>query len=153
MRTQRSGTILTISSIGGLIGLPYQAIYSATKFALEGLMEGLSLEVRQFGISVILVEPGDIRTKISQNRIFSSAAQNDSGYALPFKSYVQKITYSEENAPGPDVVARSVYRALSKKTPGLRYKVATVMERLGVVLRTILPARLFERILASNYKI
>jgi len=62
MRNMGRGTIINISSLGGRIGLPYQGLYSATKFAIEGLSEALRMELRQFGIDVTLVEPGDVCT-------------------------------------------------------------------------------------------
>ena len=68
MRRQGGGKILCFSSIGGLIGLPYQGLYSASKFAIEGYCEALRLEVRDFGIKVILIEPGDFATNFTAQR-------------------------------------------------------------------------------------
>jgi len=153
MRERGVGVLLTIGSIGGLIGLPFQAFYSASKFALEGLMEGLSLEVRNKGISIILIEPGDIRTNITQNRVISKEAVNGSAYDKDFGAYVERIKRMETEARDPEVVARFIYSVLKKKSPKLRYRVGTFSENLGVFLRTILPSRLFERIMASTYKI
>ena len=62
MRTQGSGILINISSIGGRIGLPFQGFYSATKFALEGLIEALRMEIHEFGIRAVLIEPGDFCT-------------------------------------------------------------------------------------------
>src|SRR5579872_2559800 len=67
LRDQRSGTIVNIGSIGGLIALPFQGLYSASKFALEGLSESLRLEVAPFGIHVVLIEPGDQQTPLTEN--------------------------------------------------------------------------------------
>ena len=153
MREQGAGVLLTIGSVGGLIGLPFQAFYSASKFALEGMMEGLSLEVRNKGISVILIEPGDIRTNITQNRVISEEALDGSAYDKGFGAYMDKIKRMETEAREPEVVARFIYSVLKKKSPRLRYRVGTFSENLGVFLRTILPSRLFERIMASTYKI
>src|ERR1700759_1228852 len=68
LRSQRSGYIVNIGSIGGLIAIPYQAMYSASKFALEGLSEPLRMEVRPFGVKVVIIEPGDHKTAITENR-------------------------------------------------------------------------------------
>ena len=153
MRKQGKGFIINISSIGGLIGLPYQAFYSATKFALEGLTEGMRLEVRNTGIQVVLVEPGDIKTNISQNRLFSELAGEGSAYFDAFRNYVSSIAESEQQAPGPEIVAKKVHSILRKRTPGLRYRVGSFQEHLAVVLRKALPSRLFEKILASSFKV
>lgn len=153
MRKRERGAIVTVSSIGGLIGLPFQAFYSASKFALEGLMEGVSLEVKGKGVTVILVEPGDIRTNITQNRIICKNATNDSAYQQGFNTYLDKIKRIETEARSPEVIADLIYKALVARSPKLRYRAGTFMENLGVVLRKLLPSRTFERIMASTYKI
>jgi short-subunit dehydrogenase len=68
MRKQDSGLIINISSIGGLIGLPYQSMYSASKFAIEGLTESLYKELRSSNIKIVLVEPGDFKTSFTEKR-------------------------------------------------------------------------------------
>ncbi|MGB8489815.1 MAG: SDR family NAD(P)-dependent oxidoreductase, partial [Bacteroidales bacterium] len=68
MRSQGSGIIINISSIGGLMGLPFQSFYSAGKFAIEGFSEALRMEVRRFGIKVVVIEPGDFHTSNTANR-------------------------------------------------------------------------------------
>src|SRR5512138_3104258 len=68
MRKQRKGTIMNVSSIGGLMGLPFQGIYSAGKFAIEGISEVLRMELRQFNIKVIVINPGDFHTNNTINR-------------------------------------------------------------------------------------
>ncbi len=68
MRKQGGGTIINFSSIGGLMGLPFQAFYSAGKFAIEGFSEALRMEVRKFNIKVIVINPGDFHTNNSANR-------------------------------------------------------------------------------------
>lgn len=153
MRERNQGYVVTVSSIGGLIGLPFQAFYSASKFALEGLMEGVSLEVKGKGITVILVEPGDIRTNITQNRIICKKATGDSAYSSGFKTYLDKIERIETEARSPDVIAGLIYSALTTKSPKLRYQAGTAMENLGVLLRKLLPSRTFERIMSNTYKI
>jgi NAD(P)-dependent dehydrogenase (short-subunit alcohol dehydrogenase family) len=74
MRAQRGGRIVLISSIGGVLGIPFQAFYSASKFALEGLGESLAYEVAPFGIDVTLVQPGNVRTDFTANRRLATAA-------------------------------------------------------------------------------
>lgn len=79
MRRQASGLIVNVSSLGGLVGLPFQGLYSASKFAVEGMTEALRMEVRPFGVRVVLVEPGDFRTGFTEQRRKAVAAQRDGG--------------------------------------------------------------------------
>jgi NAD(P)-dependent dehydrogenase (short-subunit alcohol dehydrogenase family) len=149
MRTQRSGRIICVSSIGGLMGLPYQAFYSASKFALEGFCEALRLEVRDFGISVTLVNPGDFSTGFTSGRkkVPSEAVEAYPAYA----EGMQKIEHDELGGLKPIVVARTIEKILRKRRPAYHYVVATFEQRLSVLLKRILPARLFSHILGAYY--
>ena len=80
MRAQKAGKLVDISSIAGRVALPFQGLYSATKFAVEGLCEALRLEVRRFGISVTVVEPGDFRTGFTDRRVRVRASAADGPY-------------------------------------------------------------------------
>ena len=84
MRQRRSGVIVNVSSLGGLFGLPFQSFYSASKFALEGFTESLRHEVGKFGIRVVLVEPGDVKTGFTGSRVLAAAAGSSSAYAAAF---------------------------------------------------------------------
>ena len=84
MREQKSGIICNIGSVAGKIGIPFQAHYSASKFAIEGLSEALAIELEPFGIRVILIEPGDVKTSIWQNRIHCQ--EKDSPYSKQLDS-------------------------------------------------------------------
>ena len=95
MRRQRSGYIINIGSIGGLIAIPFQGLYSASKFALEGLSESLRLEVRDFGIQVVLIEPGDHRTALTCNRRF---VESDV-YRERFDCAVARMACDEQGGP------------------------------------------------------
>ena len=84
MRRHKKGTIINISSIGGLMGLPFQGYYSAAKFALEGWSEALRMELRPFNIKVIVIEPGDFHTRNTLNRINIHAVSGDNSYEAQF---------------------------------------------------------------------
>ena len=85
MRRQQGGHIVNIGSIGGLIGIPYQAMYSASKFALEGFTESLRLEVRPFGIKAVIIEPGDHKTPLTFNRRRTVGSEGDHAYDVSFR--------------------------------------------------------------------
>jgi NAD(P)-dependent dehydrogenase (short-subunit alcohol dehydrogenase family) len=142
MRSQRSGYIVNIGSIGGLLAIPYQAIYSASKFALEGLSESLRLEVRPFGIRVVIIEPGDHKTGITHNRRL--AATSASPYSRAFTAALAKTVHDEQSGPGPEQVARLLHRIVTQRNPRLRYTVGPAPQRASVWLKRLLPYTLFE---------
>ncbi len=106
MRAQGSGRILVIGSIGGLIALPYLAYYSASKFALDGLVEALRMEVAPFGIEACLVHPGDYNTALMANNVMCRQAGEPSPYAATCRRLVAVYDENVERAPPADVVAR-----------------------------------------------
>ena len=151
MRRQRSGCIVNIGSIGGLIAIPYQGVYSASKFALEGLTESLRMEVRQFGIRVVLIEPGDHRTGFTGNRRLTNASSGDSAYRIACARAVQRMAEDEQAGPLPDHVARLVYRVIRARNPRLRYTTGPIAQRAAVWLKRLVPNSLMERIVSAYY--
>ena len=121
MRARRSGCIVNIGSIAGLVAVPYQGLYSASKFALEGLSEALRLEVRPFGIRVVLIEPGDHRTGLTDNRRATAAARENPAYRDRYERAVARMAADERGGPAPEAVARLVRRIVELKKPRLRY--------------------------------
>jgi short-subunit dehydrogenase len=121
MRETRSGRIITIGSLAGFVAIPYNAFYSGTKFALEGYMEALWFEVKPFGIGVSLVEPGFVRTGITQAA--RAAAQRLAAYDGPRDRTLAAMDRSVEKGIAPEIVAKTVIRAAQTKNPKLRYRV------------------------------
>jgi len=144
LRQNGGGHLVNISSLAGLIGLPFSGMYSASKFALEGVSESLRMECRQFGIRVVLVEPGDFRTNITQRRTIAAAATANSAYREAFDRCLHKQEQDETNAPGPEAVARLVVRILADPNPRTRYAVGMFTQTMVVPLKRFLPQRLFE---------
>ena len=125
MRKQKSGTIVNVSSVGGRISLPVLSAYNSTKFALEGLSESMSYELEPFGIKVIIIEPGVIRTNIMDSSIFAKKAQDPKS---PYFSLIQKVesnfkSMMENKSSPPEEVAKVILGALTSKNPQLRYTV------------------------------
>jgi NAD(P)-dependent dehydrogenase (short-subunit alcohol dehydrogenase family) len=143
MRRQGGGYIVNVSSIGGLIAIPFQPMYSASKFALEGLTEGLRLEVRPFGIRVVLVEPGDTRTPLTQHRTFTADAATREQYGSCAAAVV-RMAQDEQQGPGPESVARLVERIVNTPRPRLRYTAGPAVQRAAVWLKRLLPNALLE---------
>jgi NAD(P)-dependent dehydrogenase (short-subunit alcohol dehydrogenase family) len=122
MRKQRSGRILNISSGAGIFGFPGHSAYVSTKFAVEGLSESIAYELEPFGIKVILIEPGFIRTNFTQAMIVAKKAQDP---ASPYSEMMQKIMASAseliKNASPAELVANIILDAASNPNPRLRY--------------------------------
>jgi NAD(P)-dependent dehydrogenase (short-subunit alcohol dehydrogenase family) len=122
MRKQRSGRILNISSGNGIFGFPGASAYVSTKFAIEGLSESIAYELEPFGIKVILIEPGFIRTNFANALVVAKRAQDS---ASPYSEMMQKLMASASklanNASDADLVANIVLDAASNPKPRLRY--------------------------------
>ena len=152
MRQQRHGKIINLSSIGGIMGLPYQGFYSASKFAIEGFSEALSAEIKGFGISVSIVEPGDFATNFTASRKNSQPTMDDPDYGPIFKRSLGLIENEENGGLTPDVLAKKIEKIVDAKHPKLRYVVSNMEQWLSVVLKRILPGNCFVDILVSYYK-
>jgi NAD(P)-dependent dehydrogenase (short-subunit alcohol dehydrogenase family) len=153
MRRQGAGKIIVIGSIGGLIGLPYIGYYSASKFALDGLVESLRMEIRPFGIEATVVHPGDFNTEISASQILCAAATADSAYFDACRRTVDIYDTNVRMARSADVVARKVERLLARRRLPVRYVLGTPTEVAGVWLKSMLPSRSFEYIFRKSYKL
>jgi Short-chain alcohol dehydrogenase of unknown specificity len=128
MRQNGGGTLINVSSLGGVMGLPFQAYYSASKFAVEGYSEALSLEVKPFNVKVCLIEPGDFATGFTASRINSEATQQSKEYGAQFEKTLKNIEKEEQNGLKPERLAEVVYRIANSKHPKFRYKVGNLVQ-------------------------
>ena len=152
MRRQKSGTIIALSSIGGLMGLPFQGFYSASKFAIEGYCEALRLETRQMGIKVVVLRPGDFATGFTGSR--KKVANEAALQAYPvYQTAIDKVEHDENGGLKPTVLARKISKIIKKRNPCQGYVVASLEQKLSVFLKRILPAKWFARILGSYYRV
>ena len=152
MRSQRHGHIICISSIGGLMGLPYQGMYSASKFAIEGYCQALRLELRQFGIHVTVVNPGDFSTGFTAQR--NKVCDPEALAAYPsYAQSMESIEADENSGLKPERLARRISKIVRKRHPRSRYVIATFIQKASVVLKAILPAKWFDKILGSYYEL
>ena len=150
MREKGSGRIIVISSIGGLMGLPFQGYYSASKFAVEGYCEALRLETKPFGITVTVIRPGDFNTGFTISR----KKKNDKAAFQAYPAYqksIDKVEQDEANGLNPRVLARKVNKVIQKKHPRYGYVVASFKQRHSVFLKRVLPERWFAAILGNYY--
>ncbi len=146
MRTQGSGRIINLSSISGQMGFPGLSPYVASKHALEGFSESLSLEVRPFGIDVILVEPGSYHTNI-WNAIDAAQHHSNSPYHSYLSSLMNVIEMGKPKHEDPIEVAKLIaHIALQTKTPRFRYPIGKGVKR-NLTLKKFLPWRSIEKLI------
>ena len=152
MRDQGCGLIVNVSSLAGRAAVPFQGIYSATKFALEGLTEALRMEARPFGVAVVLLEPGDLRTGFTASRRVVAAARVNPAYRERFARALAAMEKDERHGAGPGAAAAALVRIVGARSPRLRYAVGPLTERSAVWLRRFAPPALFERLVAAHYE-
>ncbi|MCF6213701.1 MAG: SDR family oxidoreductase [Flavobacteriaceae bacterium] len=151
MRQQKSGVIINVTSIAGYMGLPFRGIYSATKGALELTTEALSMEVKQFGIKVTNVAPGDFATNIASGRYHTPVFEG-SAYKEIYQSNLNLMDADVDGGEDPVEMAAAIYKIINTSNPKLHYKVGSFMQKFSIVLKRILPDKIFEKLLMNNYK-
>lgn len=152
MRQQSRGRIISISSIAGQIALPFQSFYSASKYALEGLNDALRLELHNSGIDCTLIEPGDFATGFTSARVFSRHARSGN-HAEQLNKTV--AIYERDETKGTDPLLAATLCARLIQAPSLkpRYAVGRWDQRLGLIIKRLIPGHLFEKIMRTTYKI
>jgi len=153
MRQQGHGHILNISSIAGLMGIPFQGLYSAAKYALEGMSEALRMEVKPFGVCVVLVEPGDFPTSLTRNRINTAESNQNSIYAETFQAALSLMEKKEESGPKPEKLALMVESIIQTESPRMRYTIGKIDQRLSVLVKRLVPAGFFEKLMMDYYRL
>jgi Short-chain alcohol dehydrogenase of unknown specificity len=151
MREQRSGTIINTSSVGGKIYTPLGAWYHATKHAVEGWSDCLRLEVKQFGINVVIIEPGFILTSFGS--VLTEPMLKRSGDG-PYKKLAQAVAkgvreQNEKTASPPSVIAKTVLKAVNAANPDIRYAAGKFAKPL-ILMRKWLGDKLYDRIIMNQ---
>jgi NAD(P)-dependent dehydrogenase (short-subunit alcohol dehydrogenase family) len=156
MREQRWGKVVNLSSMGGKLTFPGGGYYHATKHAVEAISDALRFEVRGFGIDVIVVEPGLIKTAFGETAAGSVAEVPAGGPYGEFNAAVAKSTAEVYDGPlarlggGPDAVARTIEKAISARRPKTRYPV-TASARLALGQRRLVTDRMWDRLMSSQF--
>jgi len=152
MRKQRSGIIINVTSIAGYMGLPYRSVYSASKGALELITEALRMEVKQFGIEVTNVAPGDFATNIAQGRYHAPVVAG-SDYETSYGKTLELMNTHVDSGSNPLEMAKAVYKIINTPKPKIHYKVGVFLQKLSIVLKRILPDKVYEKMLMNHYKL
>tara|TARA_R110002096_G_scaffold30724_5_gene91365 strand:+ start:149 stop:952 length:804 start_codon:yes stop_codon:yes gene_type:complete len=152
MRAQNSGLIINVTSIAGYMGLPYRGIYSASKGALELLTEAFRMELKDFNIKMTNVAPGDFATNIAAGRYHAPLLDN-SPYKKPYGNTLNLMNTHVDNGSDPNVMAEVIFKIINTPEPKVRYKVGAFLQKFSIVLKRILPSKVYERMLMNHYKI
>ncbi|GAB4039865.1 SDR family oxidoreductase [Spirosoma sp. 48-14] len=151
MRQQKSGLIINISSIAAEAGLPFRGGYCASKAAVDRLTEALRLELASFGIQACYIQPGGTKTDINKNRLRVSLPAN-SAYKETFDRTYALIDESVSEGIEPDVFGPLVEKIIQSPQVDRLYRVGKSLEKFSVLLKSILPTGIYERMIRNHYK-
>ncbi|HRV54618.1 MAG: SDR family oxidoreductase [Flavobacteriaceae bacterium] len=152
MRQQQSGLIINITSIAGYMGLPYRGIYSASKGALELITEAFRMEIKEFGVEMTTVAPGDFSTNIASGRYHAPVLEN-SPYKQPYGNTLKLMDEHVDSGDDPMLMAKAIYKIINTPNPKVHYKVGAFMQKFSIVLKRILPDKVYEKLLRNHYKL
>jgi NAD(P)-dependent dehydrogenase (short-subunit alcohol dehydrogenase family) len=153
MRAKKTGKIINVSSIGGLMGLPFQGHYSAAKFAVEGYSEALSMEAKPYNIRVVLINPGDFKTGFTAARILTAVDSKGSDYDKNCRNAIAIMAKDEQGGADPMLLARTIGKIVKKNKPKFHYIIGRFDQRLIAHLKPFLPHSLMQWILMDHYKV
>jgi NAD(P)-dependent dehydrogenase (short-subunit alcohol dehydrogenase family) len=152
MRLQNSGLIINITSIAGYMGLPYRGVYSASKGALELLTEAFRMELKEFNIQMTNVAPGDFATNIAVGR-YHAPLLDDSPYKKSYIATLDLMNTHVDQGSNPNLMAHEIYKIINSPKIKVHYKVGAFMQKFSIVLKRVLPDRVYERLLMNHYKL
>lgn len=152
MRSQNSGLIINITSIAAYMGLPYRGIYSASKGALELITEAIRMEVKSFGIHITNVAPGDFATNIASGR-YHAPVISGSAYEIPYGNTLKMMDEHVDSGSNPNEMAEAIYKIIQTPNPKIHYKIGVFMQKFSIVLKRILPDKVYEKMLMNHYKL
>jgi NAD(P)-dependent dehydrogenase (short-subunit alcohol dehydrogenase family) len=156
MRGAGSGKIVNLSSMGGKLTFPGGGVYHATKHAVEALSDALRFEVKEFGIDVVVIEPGLIVTEFGETAAGSLDEVDEHGPYVKFNADLAKVTAEAYKGgmarfgAGPEAVAKTISKAITTRRPSTRYKV-TASARVVMGMRNLMTDRMWDRFVRSQY--
>ncbi len=152
MRQQQSGLIINVTSIAGYMGLPYRGVYSASKGALELITEAMRMEIKDFNIQMTNVAPGDFATNIAAGR-YHAPVKDNSPYKIPYENTLRLMDEHVDAGKDPMMMAKAIYQIILSDEPKVHYKVGEFMQKFSIVLKRILPDKVYEKLLRNHYKL
>lgn len=146
-------TLIMVSSITGLLAIPFRGVYSASKFALEALVESLRLETRNTHLRVVSVCPGDVQTPILHNQYRMPPEEVAAVYRPAFSQAEAEMDSNVGHGLTPEAVAEAIWAIVQKPKPRVRYPVGALVQKASTLAKRLLPSKTFEGILANYYKL
>jgi len=153
MIQQGQGMVIQVSSLAGLFGLPYQGLYSSSKFAVEGYSQSLRMELRNSGVKVVVINPGDFKTSFTDNREKQAFPFRHEQLEKDFDAAVTRMTQDEQNGSDPAVLAKQICKIVGKTKPTHNYLVGAFGQTIVPTLKAILPGNLFVKLMNGHYGI
>ena len=153
MIEKKSGLVINISSLAGLFGLPYQGLYSASKFAIEGYSESLRMELKNTGVKVSVVNPGDFKTDFTGNREKMAFPLKNEQLEKEFNAAVAAMEKDESIGASPDKLAAQICKIVAQSSPSHSYLVGAIGQTIVPTLKAILPGGIFVKLMNDHYGI
>lgn len=153
MIEKKRGLVINIGSLAGLFGLPYQGLYSASKFAIEGYSESLRMELQNTGVKVSVVNPGDFKTDFTGNREKVPFTLKNESLKKEFEAAVAAMEKDEGIGADPSKLAAQICKIVGKSKPAHSYLVGAIGQTIVPTLKAILPGAIFVKLMNDHYGI
>src|ERR1700712_5712315 len=153
MIAAKSGLVINIGSLAGLFGLPYQGLYSASKFAIEGYSESLRMELQNTGIKVVVVNPGDFKTDFTGNREKAPFTLKNDALKKEYDAAVASMEKDESIGAAPSKLAAQIVKIVGKSKPAHSYLVGAIGQTIVPTLKAVLPGPVFVKLMNDHYGI
>lgn len=153
MIAAKKGLVINVSSLAGLFGLPYQGLYSASKYAIEGYSQSMRMELRSTGVKVVVINPGDFKTEFTGNREKIAFPLQNEQLEKEFNTAVAAMEKDESVGANPEIIGKKICKIVEMSNPAHRYLIGAIGQTIAVPLKTILPGGLFEKLMNDHYGI
>ena len=149
----KQGLVVNIGSLAGLFGLPYQSMYSASKYAIEGYSQSLRMELKNAGIKIVIINPGDFKSDFTQNREKVPFPIKNELLEKEYNSAVASMEKDESIGSSPELIGKKLCQIVDSSSPAHRYLVGAIGQTIVPTLKSILPGGLFEKLMNDHYGI
>ncbi len=153
MIANRSGLIINVSSLAGLFGLPYQSMYCASKYAIEGYSESLRMELKNCGVKVVMINPGDFKSGFTSQRKKIVCTLDNNDLRDNYQDAITAIERDENNGSNADMIAKLMQKIVVSSRPSRRYLTGDLGQRIVPFLKRMLPDQVFVKLINSHYGI